>query len=385
VLTVQYLEGGRDWTGTDPAAVSARLRDAFARLPIDAVAVGWGVPSRLIEACAEESSRAGAALYRWHLLLAGDGTFAAEPEWRVVGLGGEPIPGYQRLDEFTFACPNNPAGRAAVLEHVGAIARERPWGGLMLDRMRFPSPALDPATHLGCFCRHCERAAAEHGLDLAEMRAELMGMLTMREGRHRMASELLAGTAGLFRFRAASIASLIAEVADVLHATGQKLGLDCFSPSIAPMVGQDLSDLGQLADWVKVMTYGHALGPAGIPFELAALADWLVDSGTADEGAAMRLLEDATGLPLPPTVARLRRDGIPPAGLAAEARRARAATSVPALAGIELVDVPGQCELSERQIRADLAAFRSAGLDGLALSWDLWRTPPARLELVAAG
>jgi hypothetical protein len=29
------------------------------------------------------------------------------------------------------------------------------------------------------------------------------------------------------------------------------------------MVGQDLGTLAACADWTKVMTYGHALGPAG--------------------------------------------------------------------------------------------------------------------------
>ena len=31
---------------------------------------------------------------------------------------------------------------------------------------------------------------------------------------------------------------------------------------------------------------------------------------------------------------------------------------------------------------ADLDAFRAAGADGLALSWDLWHIPIERLELV---
>ena len=383
VLTVQYLEGGRDWSEVDPAAVQARLRDAFARLPIDAVAIGWGVPRRLVDACADETGRAGADLYRWHVLLAGDGAFVPRPEWRVVGPGGEPVPGHGGSADLTFVCPRQ--ARSAVLEHLGQVAEQGPWAGLMLDRMRFPSPAADPATHLGCFCEACHRSAADDGLDLAALRAELSSRLATAPGRRAVASELLSGPSLLLTLRARAITGLIAEAAEQLHGRGLKLGLDCFSPSIAPMVGQDLAALGRLADWVKVMTYGHAVGPAGIPFELAALAEWLVGTGSADEAGALRLIADATGLPLPATIASLRAAGIPPAGLAAEARRARAATRSPVLAGIELVDVPGLCELSEPQIRADLAALRSAGVDGLALSWELWRTPLEHLDLVAAG
>jgi hypothetical protein len=383
VLTIQYLEGGREWSGVDPAAVRARLRDAFGRLPIDAVAIGWGVPPRLIEACADETTRAGAALYRWHVLLAGDGVFVPRAEWRVLGPGGEPVPAYGSGTEFTFACPNR--ARAPVLAHLDAVAAEGPWAGLMLDRMRFPSPAADPATHLGCFCDDCHAAAADEGLDLAALRADLVAQLATPAGRRALVVDLLAGGSPLLAFRARAITRLVAEAADLLRARSLKLGLDGFSPCIAPMVGQDLAALGRLADWVKVMTYGHALGPAGMPFELSALADWLVITGSSEEAAATHLLADTSGLSLPATTAALRRDGIPPAGLALEARRARAATPATVLAGIELVDVPGLCELSDPQIRTDLAAFRASGVDGLALSWELWRTPPARLDLVAAG
>jgi hypothetical protein len=402
VLTVQYLEGGHDWSRTDPAAVRARLRDALARLRVDAVAVGWGVPPRLVDACADEAARAGAALYRWHVLLAGDGAFVPRSEWRVVGPSGEPVPGHGGSADFTFVCPNRPESRAAVLAHLDAVAADGPWAGLMLDRMRFPSPAGDPATRLGCFCDACDRAAAAESLHLAAVRAGLVAALATAEGRRAVATGLLGchtregvrGVRGvreeivpldaLIAFRARSVAGLIEEAAALLRGRGLRLGLDCFSPSLAPMVGQELAALGPRADWVTVMTYGHALGPAGMPFELAALCDWLVATGSADEPAAMSRLADAAGLPLPATVAALRAAGIPPSGLADEARRARTATRTPVLAGIELVDVPGLCALSDEQIRADLAAFRGAAVDGLALSWELWRIPPERLDMVAA-
>ena len=40
--------------------------------------------------------------------------------------------------------------------------------------------------------------------------------------------------------------------------------------------------------------------------------------------------------------------------------------------------------LNETQIAADVAAFREAGVDGLAISWDLWEIPLKRLELIRA-
>ena len=41
------------------------------------------------------------------------------------------------------------------------------------------------------------------------------------------------------------------------------------------MVGQDLSGMSGIVDWIKLMTYAHTLGPAGIPFELSGLFHYL--------------------------------------------------------------------------------------------------------------
>jgi hypothetical protein len=107
------------------------------------------------------------------------------------------------------------------------------------------------------------------------------------------------------------------------------------------MVGQDLGTLDRYCDWIKVMSYGHALAPAGIPFELLALANWLVDDKGFDETQALALLSRATHLPLPRNRIGLQKEGVPPAALKLEAQRARTAGVKIVLAGIELVEVEG--------------------------------------------
>ena len=80
----------------------------------------------------------------------------------------------------------------------------------------------------------------------------------------------------------------------------------------------------------KMMSYGHTMGPAGLPFE---------------------------------PLARL--DGVSTL-----------------LSGIEFVALEGTTRLGEAQITTDLRAFRSAGAQGLVLSWDLWHIPLKRPEYV---
>lgn len=52
------------------------------------------------------------------------------------------------------------------------------------------------------------------------------------------------------------------------------------------------------------------------------------------------------------------------------------------LGGIELVELEGIASTGPAQVAADLRVVRSAGADGLALSWELWHIPAERLEWV---
>jgi hypothetical protein len=183
-------------------------------------------------------------------------------------------------------------------------------------------------------------------------------------------------------FRARSIGRLVCQAAGLIHETGRTVGLDCFSPSLTLTVGQDLGTLDGCADWIKIMSYGHTLGPAGMPFELLSLANWLIAPHGVSEPQALALLSSATDLPLPPDRERLRAHGLSSEALKLEARRARQAGVTTLLAGIELVEMEGVAQLHDSQIVADLAAFREAGADGLALSWDLQAIPLERLSLV---
>ncbi len=149
-------------------------------------------------------------------------------------------------------------------------------------------------------------------------------------------------------------------------------------------MGQDLRTLGACGEWIKVMAYGHTVSPAGLPFELLGLANWLIEEQAIDEPQALELISNAAGLPLPRCRAALCEQGLSPEALAGEVARARSAGVETLLAGIELVEMTGITHLTPDQITADLAAFRRAGADGLVLSWDLWRIPMERLDLVAA-
>jgi hypothetical protein len=395
LTVVQYLEPGPHIACVSPEEARARLRAALQRWPIARVLLGWNLPSRIVEACAEECARWDAELYLWQPLLTGDGHFWPEPAWHTIGLSGQSVSGHAGRTDLTFVCPNRPSAREAVLEHLDQAIGDGHYRGVFLDRIRFPSPASDPAHDLACFCPSCRQLAANEGLDLVGAQECLQKLLQTREGKRTAAQCFLSGSRNeaaeksapwleqLLAFRHTSITAVVEAAAELATARGLKVGLDCYTPSLARLVGQDLPALAERCDWIKVMTYVRAYSPASIPFEILGLANWLMTPDGESESRAMACLADAAGWRLPSRRAAVRHGRLPAEILTAEIRRGRAAHARQLLAGVELVEIPHVAELSAEQIEADAEAVRAGEPDGVVLSWDLWRIPLDRLESVS--
>jgi len=394
MLAVQYLEYSPDVSSLSSSEARTCLRSAFKRLPIDCVILGWDLPEALIEVCAQETERAGAQLYHWYPLLTGSSTFDLRSEWQVIGLDGERVPGFEGLPEFTFLCPNRRTASDFILENLVHSLRKSRYDGVFLDRIRYPSPTVDPGRFLACFCPDCHRAAADEGLDIADARHRIQSLQSTPERLPSLVKLLLDPNSDIpfdddfsillkfLDFRMQSISRFVRKASDLARNEGLKVGLDCFSPALVRMVGQDLAALNDDCDWIKIMTYGHTLAPAGVPFELQNLATWLINHGSVCEADALNWLAQAAHIPLPPDLNTLAVNGVSPEGLASEVGRARDAGVGTLLAGIELVELEGVTQLDQAQIKADLRALLEAGSDGLVLSWDLLKIPPEYLEIV---
>jgi len=375
-IAVQYLEyAPRDST---PAKVRQRLRQAFELLPISIVILGWDLPPRLEEAVAEETARHNATLYRWHPLLASDAGFALPIEWQPINSRGEPVPGFKGLPEFTFICPNRTDVQEWIAERIEVAAQRGIYQGLFFDRMRFPSPAENPERHLACFCKYCQRIASDSGLDLEAVRHQIESLLIDADRAKAFNQTLFTPTddsllESFFTFRFESITRIIQYATNLARSHGISVGLDCFSPTLTRMVGQDISALNKSCDWIKLMTYPRVFGPAGLPFELRALSNWLRARYNVNETEAVKIVSEASGL-------SVSKDGLESESIAHEIQRGRNAGITNLLAGIALVEVDGVHTPTLEQIQSDLVACK--GADGLAISWDLWHIKPEYLSAI---
>ncbi len=368
-VAAQYLEYAPP--DVTPAQVRERLRQAFDLRPISIVILGWNLPPQLEDTVAEETSQHAAALYRWHPLLASDAGFTLPAEWQPINLHREPVPGFKGLSEFTFLCPNRADVQAWIAERIEIAAKRGIYQGLFFDRMRFPSPAENPERHLACFCKSCQRIAADSGLDLEAVRHHIDSLFADSSGAKTFIQALFSPTddsllESFFNLRLKCITRIVQVAAKMARSHRLNIGLDCFSPTLTRMVGQDLSALNQSCDWIKLMTYPRVFGPAGLPFELRALAGWLGAKYNVNETGAVDTVNEVSGLSLTP-------GGLPSESIRREIQVGRNAGITNLLAGLALVEMEGVHTLTLEQIQSDVMACDAA--DGLVLSWDLWYIP----------
>lgn len=378
IIAAQYLEYAPP--DATPANIRQRLREAFDTLPLSAIVLGWDLPPRLEDVVADECDARDAALYRWHPLLASDAGFVLPEEWQPVNLRGEPVPGFKRLPELTFMCPNRTDVQEWIAERIEVAAQRGIYQGLFFDRMRFPSPAENPEGYLACFCKSCHRIASDSGLDLEAARRQIGSYLTGADHAQDLTRAFFTSTndsllESFFNFRSNSITHIIRYASKLARSHGLCIGLDCFSPALTRMVGQDLSALDKYCDWIKLMIYPRVFGPAGLPFELNALVEWLGSRYNIPETEGVEFVGRASGL-------SLCAQGLHSQSIAQEIQRGRNAGVRNLLAGIALVEVEGIHRLTLEQAEADLAACRSTDVDGLMLSWDLWHIPHKYMSAV---
>lgn len=197
----------------------------------------------------------------------------------------------ERRRWFGSGCPNHPAIRESSLERHRRAAGRDDVAGVMLDGIRFASPASGLEAFFTCFCEHCVQKATLWGLDVTRMRCDTTAFYQyLASGQPCVMTEIsgspLAGFGQLmqwpglidwFWFRRQTITAFVCELSGVVHGEGKRIGAYLFSPCLAPIVGQDYTDLAPLLDVVAPMLYRNVNERnciAPINTELHVIAEW---------------------------------------------------------------------------------------------------------------
>lgn len=387
---------------SSPAALDARrmlesVRRALEVIDLDLLIIGFReAPEAFRRFCGPH--RPVDQTYLWFSALSnieGMTELDLVVNWRGApsrGWGGWAEKSGEVEETFRFACPNNPAVREKTTRRLRELLARYDFKGVFLDKIRFPSPANGADEILSCFCDHCRRAAEAEGLDLNEVvaifadKALKVHALAFAGGGGHWLNSIAARNpliARFLAFRAESVAGLADRLADEARRMGRAVSLDLFSPSLAPLVGQDYRRLKEFCDWAKPMTYRLAQGPAGLRLEIPALIEGVAQRFGLDEAQVVEWSARHAGFNQD-MLRQTREKAVPLAFMQAEIEAAiRATAPVPVYFGLELVSQPGVIEVTPADVVDMVRAGRAANAAGLVISWDLMHAPMDGLRALA--
>jgi len=134
------------------------------------------------------------------------------------------------------------------------------------------------------------------------------------------------------------------------------------------------------------MIYCHTSSPAGLPLELYCFIRAILDINPAlDEGQLIREISRIIGVDLPAQINDLLKNGISEHIIYSEMQKIREFSlpeKVDTYVGIEAVQIPGLCNITDKILKKYLRSVIEADIKGMVLSWDLLKIPDENLQLV---
>lgn len=302
------------------AAHPERCAEEFARCGISAVVSGRN------KAAAQLFSTAGLDYY----ICCGCFSLPGQPDEALLCVDSNG----NRTAWFGSGCPNEITLREGSLNLAAELAAEENVRGVIIDAARFASPAGESGmdAFFTCFCPRCMEKMERLGFDAEKIRLAVRALRShlqtgsgYRESEHRSAIE------DWLKFRRHCVTEHLTAFTQTLRQRNPqlRLGIYCFSPSLAPLVGQSYEDISNLFDFASPMLYRYyapEIGVACPDHEWAAIAGWLEQLPEQSAAPVRELFSALTGESMQSFIsaADLRQNGCPVEWIAEETARAKA-------------------------------------------------------------
>lgn len=253
----------------------------------DGIIVGWSLEPQIYKWLRAYTKERGVELYLWFQVLA---EFKSLGDFESVRtLNGKVLKTavFDGDEEFSFYCPGNPNTRKSLIKIYEKYFSEIDFDGVLLDRIRFPSPAVDQNALFSCTCPYCMEKLEKRGLgrkDIEEVYEQIkeeakkgvfIGIEEYKSGSYTFRSEKVEA---YLNARTGLITEIVKELADYFKGKGMKVGLDLFAPFLSIFVGQNYAELSREADFIKPMLYRFTYTPAGMQYELDGMAGEMAES-----------------------------------------------------------------------------------------------------------
>lgn len=402
---LQLYAGAKELVSFSKVEIENRIRRARDITGFDRLMIWTDYDLRLYEQLIATCRTCGVDPYLWFPVLADvQGTVIARHDLMVNYDGSR---GYGRTgawkslgsgtESFLFYCPNREGAVDSVFRAYTEMLDRLDFAGVLLDRIRFPSVVNGFETLFGCFCDACGREFRRRYEAPLDSQAQaiasflsLLGSVSAREVHGWRTFDALweaADLEKLFDFKRQSIARVVTRFSGEARDRGLQVGLDLYSYSVAPLVGQDYELLARAAEWIKPMIYCRAVGPAGLPLELACLQEALqAFCPRLGQDGVRQLLSGLLGWQWPDGAEELLKAGLAEQTITQELQKLAAsklAGGTQVLTGIEAVRNPDfHINITEQVLERYLArALR--GTEGVIASWNLLYIPDENLKAIA--
>ncbi len=373
------------------------IQKAFSKIKdvihVDGVLVGFSNDPFLYDYTVKSIHELGAKAYLWYGVLAdvGEDTHVPQEAYMINYLGRKNAPwGYIQSENFQFICPNHSFVKEVLIPRSINLVEKHGFDGIFLDRIRFPSMVTGLENHFCCFCKSCQQKAFNYGFDLIRFQNYISNIIHRIKNISELdlnyvGNVLETGSAyGLFnldselskfyKFREGCIISIVKNIYTEMHYRNKEVGLDLFSPSLSPLVSQNYSQLCKYSDWIKSMSYCYAKGPASLPLEISSIIKIFQQINKDLKYDTLEVLMGKL-IGINNFIISHNDEKISPITdiLKHELYKARTLfnVNIPIYPGFEAVNLPGVCDVGEKEMEQYLRVLIDENLDGFILSWTL--------------
>lgn len=274
---IQIFTGG--WNNQIYCAddICHRIETISQKIPIDAVIIGWNLNTSLYEQVGKFLQEKNIDMYLWLPTFSEIGEIGnVDP---VIDIWGNKTQKYilQEGETFEFYCPSSIKNHHLLFHIYDHYFSKCCFTGIFLDKIRTQSYIPGAQDVLGCCCEKCKKEFDNQGYDINQFK-NFIEKKGMDEAFKPNYFDIMDGfhfyhpiTDLFFDIKCNIYTKEIKKITTEFHKRGLKVGMDVYSPIMARLVGQDISSLIQIADFIKPMMYRRTIAPAGIGFEYQAM------------------------------------------------------------------------------------------------------------------
>lgn len=338
---LQIFTGGfnnKKWHTLD---IVERLNKVIRILDVPIIILGWNINREQIKELTSFLKSVGIKTYYW------------APIFSEIGSNVEMVPALNlqktkvgsfslsKDENFEFYCPSNEKNILNIIEFYKSNLKGLGIDGIFLDKIRSQSFVNGLSDGISCTCDKCNKFYESKGFDISKFLSEISNKSSImhpRKFEYPLEFED-PFTKEYYNIKSDLYFSSIKQIVDSFKSDGYEIGLDTFAPTIAQLVGQDISRLINISDFVKPMVYEITKAPAGVGFEIDKFK------------LAINQLDKVDYYPKKDIAILPNKNKIYP--------------------GIEINTIEGICDNSPKYVVSNVDYYQSFGFDTVTLSWDL--------------